>query len=829
MFRLSIRNLAAKKLRLLTTALAIVLGVAFTTGTMILSDTMRASLTSAIDTMASGVDTVVRGPEIADGTAASGTAYRAPVPADELEVVRSLPAVDAAAPYYNGYAQVIGTDGKAIETTGSAGLNWIGDPKLSMFELASGSAPASGEVVLGDRAARAAKVEVGDRVDLITTLGRETFTVSGIARLQGGVDFGDASFTFFSDTDAADRLADPGTMTAIVARSDSLEEGALTAEIAKAVPDQDVITGTVLSADQKDEVSGQIGVFGTILMVFGGIALLVGSFTIANTFSITIAQRTKELALVRAIGASQRQVLGSVLAEAGLLGTVAAVLGLLGGLGVATALTALFGTLGLQFPARALVVSPTTVIVGMAAGIGVTVVAALVPARRAARVAPVDAMRDATMERTTAPLPRVILGTVLAFAGAAALAVGVQDKAATMVGVGTIGVFLAAIALGPVLLRPVGSVLASPFRRAGVSGRLASANALRNPKRSATTAAALMIGVMLVAGASMFAQTARQTILGDTDRVIVADRVVRPIGANPGVPTDVAATVAAVPGTSVLPMRRGDVAIGNGFAALGAVDLDRVDGFLDLRVVGGAITGERDAVVVGDREAADRGWGVGTPLTITFLDGQTADVRVGAIVEQRSALPTVLASYDLVAPHLPLDSLALVNGDAATLQAADAALAEVPTATLDSPAGYARHLASGLDMVLNLVVGFLGLAVVIAVLGIATTIGLSVHERTRELGMLRAVGMSRRQLRRSIRFEAIVIALFGTAVGLAMGVGCTWAALTTLSEKGFAAPVVPGATLVMITVGALLAGTVAAALPARRASRIAVLDAVRTA
>ncbi|MEQ8718654.1 MAG: FtsX-like permease family protein [Acidimicrobiales bacterium] len=827
MFRLSLRSLLAKKLRLLTTAIAIVLGVAFTAGTMILADTMSASFSSTIDDLGEGVDAVVRGDRLDPDDSFSP---RATVPFDTLETVRSIDGVRTAAPYWEGYAQVIGADGKALDLRQSVGLNWIADPDLTMFHLVDGTAPRSGgEVVLDSDTADHAELDVGDTVDLITVAGRESFRIVGLSELDGGSSLGDTAFAFFHDSDAATRLAEPGAVDWIlVGADDTTTEAELATAISAATPDAQVLSGSEFVDELQNEVDDSIELIETVLLAFGAIALFVGSFTIANTFTITIAQRTRELALVRAIGASRRQVLGSVFLEAGILGAVAAALGLVAGLGVATALTKVFSATGLEFPSRALIVAPSTVAVSMAAGIVVTVAAAVVPARRAASVAPVDAMRDASIERLDTSRRRVAIGSALGVAGIAALVSGASGGAASTVGLGSLATLLAVLALGPVLVRPVTGALAVPMRRLGASGRLAAANATRNPRRSAATAAALTIGVMLVVGASMFASTAKATLSGDVDDVLTADQVLRPVGMNPGFPTGIAGSIDALDDVRAVPMQITMALLDGEAADVAGLDLPAATGMIRLNLVDGDLGPA--GLAIGDRVAEDRGWSVGDTVEMTFADGVSQLAVVGAIFEETTALPPVIAPYDTVAPHGDdLDRLVFVDAPSDALATVESILSTAPTVTVDTVDGYAASLAGSLDMVLTVVLGFLGLAVVIAVLGIATTVGLSVHERTRELGVLRAVGMSRRQLRRSIRLESIAIALFGTLLGMAMGIGFTWALLTTLVDDGLASPVVPAGALVAVTVGALLAGTIAAALPARRAARIAVLDAVRSA
>ncbi|MFK8025081.1 MAG: ABC transporter permease [Ilumatobacter sp.] len=828
MFRMSFRNLFAKKLRLVTTALAIILGVAFTTGTMILTDTMIESLDSAIDETNEGVDVVVRGLPVGEDEVFT---VRGPVALDQLDRIRSIDGVTAAEPYWVGYTQVIGNDGKALSMIQSAGLNWIDDRSLSAFELAQGRPPdIDSEVVLGTEAAIEAGLTVGDEVDLITLAGRETFTITGLASLDGIPGAANSAFTFFTPDAAELRLGDSGTTRQILARSDSMQPDDLAARIALSVRDADVVTGKERAAEEQEELGTALGVFETILLVFGAIALFVGSFTIANTFTITIAQRTKELALVRAIGASRRQVLGSVVIEAAMIGLLAAAGGLAAGLGVARGLMWIFARFGLDFPDASLVVQTSTIVTAFVVGAGVTVVSALSPARRAATVAPIDAMRDASIEATGTPRRNLVFGALSAGVGVFGLGAGVSQTNAALVGLGSVATFFAVLAFGPMLVRPVSQLLTWPMRHLGAAGRIAAANADRNPRRSASTAAALTIGVTLVAGASMFASTASESIRGDAADVLVADGVIQPIGANPGLPPEVAQQAATVDGVELRPITWLSARVDGDMETVGGFDAAAAGAFVQLTTIQGAVTGDAGSVIVGDDLADRREWNVGDRVPVEFPDGVTTTFAVEAIIEQSNALPTIVAPYQSVAPHgIGLDQVVLLSGADTAIRAVELALADQPTATVGDVDSYADSLVGTLDTVLNLVLGLLGLAVVIAVLGIATTIGLSVHERTRELGVLRAIGMERRQVRRAIRLEAVVIAMFGTVLGLAMGLGFTAAVISTLGDDGFGAPTVPVATLAAIVVGAIAAGTLAAALPARTAARRPVLDAIASA
>ena len=833
MLRLSLRSLAAKRSRLISTALAIVIGVGFTVGTMILADTMDRSFGTAIDDITAGVDTLVRGEQPVDG-GAGAPSQRTPVDADLLDAVRDVPGVAAVAPYHEGQAQVVGRSGKVIDVPQTLGLNWVDDAAMSTFELVDGTAPsAAGQVALDEKAAEEAGVEIGDRVSVITAKGTETFALTGTARMAGGSQLTNTAFVFFSDADVAVRLSPPGTLDGISARADDgVGESVVTERIADALASApvEVISGSDYRAEQKDQLSTVTATFRTVLLVFAAIALLVGSFTIANTFTITVAQRTRELALVRAIGGSRGQVIGLVLIEALLLGVLASSAGVAAGIGVAKGLLAMLAAIGLEIPATKVVVSSGAIAAGLGAGIGVTVLAAASSARHAARVSPIAALRDGVVDPAATSRRRIAAGTALAVAAGLGLGFGVAQDAPALVGLGTLATLAAVLVLGPVIVAPAMAVLGWPLRRLGVTGRLAAANASRNPRRSASTAAALTIGVMLVAGASMFAATARETIRGDVEQVIVADRVIRPAGSSQGLPPSVAAAAAAVPGASVLPIRDGVASVDGSVQAVSGVDVGEGAGQLALDATAGTLAGAPGTVAVSSDLARSEGWAIGDDLDIELATGTRTTARLAGTFEASTAVASVLLPYDTVATTEadPFDSLVLVSGSHEVLDQVEASLRTQPTAAMGTVADLATSRSGALNVVLSIVVGFLGLAVVIAVLGIGTTIGLSVRERTRELGVLRSIGMTRAQIRRTIRFEAVSIALLGTVLGAAVGLGCTWAVLLTLADSGFAAPVVPAGALVAVAIGAVVAGMAAAAMPARRAARLAILDAVRT-
>ena len=851
MFRLALRSLAAKKFRLLATALAIVIGVGFTVGTLILADTVERSTDLVVDDITAGVDAIVRGPQPVDA-GDMAPSERAPIDDSTVAVVAAVDGVAAAAAHYEGYAEVIGSSGKVLDLTQSVGLNWIGDEELSSFALTAGRAPtADRDVVLGGLAAREAGVAVGDDVDLITAAGTETFRVVGTAEMDGGTDLGGTAFVFFTDAAASGRLTPAGTASSVLVRAErGVAESTITERIAHSLTGADaagvdldgveVLSGADRRAEQKDQIGGMIDLFRQVLLVFAGVALFVGSFTIANTFTITVAQRTRELALVRAVGASRRQVFGLVLLEAVVLGVIASAAGIGAGIATASGLLVVLRGAGMEIPSGDLVIGSSTLATGLVTGLAVTMLAAVSSARRAAAVAPMAAMREGVDDVGTSSRRRAITGGVLATVAVLAVASGLSTGSSSSVGLGGLAAFTAVLALGPVMISPVMAVIGWPLRRiGGVAGRMAAANAVRNPKRSAASAAALVVGVMLVSGASMFAATAKSTIRGDMEQLVVADRVVRAAGMRSGLPSPVTLAATEVDGAHVVPMRDAYAAVGGSVQYVSGVDLGALDGVLEIDVVDGALPGspigdrpnDRDLAAVSRVLADEQGWMVGDVVDVQFGSGATAAVTVAATYEPVTQLADVLLPYDAVVAGTvaALDTRILVSGSDAVLAEVELALQSSPTAIVETVSEYAASQAGALDMVLSIVLGFLGLAVVIAVLGIGTTIALSVRERTREIGVLRSIGMSRRQVRHTVRFEAVSIAVLGAVLGSALGLGITWALLRTLDDEGFATPVLPAGTLVGVAVGAGLAGVLAAAVPARRAARMAVLDAVRTA
>ena len=841
MLRTTVKGLLARKLRLLTTSLAVLLGVAFMSGTLVLTDTIGKTFDDLFADVNAGTDAYVRGAAVIESDFGD---QRPRVDAALVDAVRGVEGVAAATGTIQGYTQIVDPEGEPVGDPGNGaptyGGNWITVDELNPFVLVEGGAPtADDEVVIDKASADDTGYAVGDRVQVLTLAGRQELTLSGIARF-GEVDSpAGASYVLFTDAAAQSLVAEPGRYDAITAvAAAGVGEEELVARIDGALPDgTEVLTGSEITEETQSDIKQQLSFFNVFLMVFAVIALFVGSFIIYNTFSIVVAQRSREMALLRAVGASRRQVLGSVLLEAVVVGAIASVVGLVAGVGVAAGLKALLAGFGIDIPAGGIVLLPRTVVVALLAGLLVSVVSAILPARRASKIPPVAAMRQVALDTSGGSRRRLVAGVAIVAVGGAALAAGLLgDAAVATVGLGAMLVFVGVAVLGPIIARPVAGVLGAPLpRMKGMAGTLARENAMRNPRRTSATAAALMIGVGLVGFITILASSVKASIdevLSDTfTGDVVIDSGSFGFG---GLPPELAEQVAALPEVAAASgIRFTPALIGGSEQTVFSADPEAVDRIVDVGVVAGDLADlDAGGIAVLDTKAEDEGLSIGDTVPVTFTEGER-QLEVRAIyTEQQLAgswfvgLPVIETAVadqaDLQVYVLLEDGVALADA----LPAIEAVAAGYPTADVLDEAEYIRSQSQEIDQILNLIYVLLALAVIIALMGIANTLALSIFERTRELGLLRAVGMTRRQLRATVRWESVIIALFGTTLGLGIGLFFGWALVTALADEGFSAFVVPADELVVIAVIAAVAGVAAAVLPARRASRLDVLAAI---
>jgi putative ABC transport system permease protein len=835
-----VKSLLAKKLRLLSSSVAVLLGVAFMAGTLVLTDTIGRTFDNLFADVYAGTDAYVRSEQSLSSDMGD---QRGRIDENLVGTISAAPGVKAAEGKTQGFAQLVDkSDPSKTVTSGGPtfGTNWEEVEQLNPFRLSSGRGPeAANEAVIDKASADAAGYEVGDTARIVTRSGTHEVVVVGIAKFGEADGPAGGSYVFFTDEAVQRLVGETGKVDGVAALADEgTSERQLQRNISAVLPDGvEALTGAEITAENQSSVEQGLSFFNIFLLAFAVIALFVGSFIIYNTFSILVAQRTREMALMRAVGASRRQVLGSVLAEAAITGLVASAAGLVAGIGVASGLKELMAAFGMEVPASGIVVKPATVAASLVTGLGVSIGSAFFPARRAAATPPVAAMRNVAVDGSSRSRTRVATGVGVTLLGAASLIGGLfagGSNAVAIVGFGAVSVLIGVAVLGPVIARPATQMLGAPLAALnGMTGTLARANATRNPKRTSSTAAALMIGVALVAFITILASSTKASISNTVDQAFVGDFVVT-AGAS-GLSTEVAGRLSGLEEVAeAVGVRSGMVEAGGSLGMLFAVDKSRLEAIADIDVTEGSLSdlgGQHIAVL--EEQAAKRGWKVGDSVEVRFTDGSVQELTVAVLYGQDQPVGNMFVDLPVWEANVAeqFDSQVFVNmaegvnsGQART--AVERAVADNPSAEVQDRTEFKNAQGSQIDQMLNLIYVLLALAVVIALLGIANTLALSIYERTRELGLLRAVGMTQSQLRATVRWESVLIALLGTGLGLIIGVFFGWAIVRALADEGINQLAVPAGQLAVITVIAALAGVLAAIVPARRAARLDVLNAI---
>ena len=836
MRNVTIKGLLAHKLRLALTALAIVLGVTFISGTFVLTDTLNNTFSVLFGNIYQKIDFQVRG--VAQLGSAGANATRNPIPESLLTTIRQLPGVEAAQGAVEGYAQFVARDGKPIVTGGAPtlGVNFDPNPQLSDLRVVTGNPPqAPGEVVMDAGTAGKYHFAVGQSVRILFAGSARTFTISGIAQFGTADNLAGATLAAFTLPVAQQVMQEVGSLDDInVVTSPGASKPAVQRAITAALPaGVQVVTGQTVVAEQTTAVSQALSFFSTALLVFAFISLFVGGFTIFNTFSIIVGQRTRELALLRIVGASRRQVFRSVLAEAAIVGLASSVIGL--GLGVLAAigLEALLRGFGITLPTGSLVFGLRTVLVGLAVGVGVTVVAAIGPARNAVRIPPIAALSDQSSAGDGSLRRRFIWGAAVALAGAALLAVGLAKPVIALVGVGAVLIFVGVAMLSPAIARPISSVIGRPLARVlGVPGQLGRENSMRSPRRTAQTASALMVGLALVAAMSVFGASLSKSATDSVDDAVRADLLVTTGNGAGNFSNAVVAKAAAVPGvTQTTTIYGGQFEIRNTLASLIAVSTQHLTDTVILRMASGSSAAlDQGDLLLDSTTAQSDHLSVGGTVPVAFARTGSSSMRIGGIFEANALIGKYLVSAAFFQSHfstpLPAAMLLRTNGSGGVDQAVTNALAPYPNVQVQTKAQFEQTQVKSVNQLLGLVYALLALAVLIALIGIVNTLMLSVFERTREIGLLRAVGMRRRQVRAMIRSEAVILAIFGAIIGIVIGTGLGIALVSSLKQQGITDTVVPASSLVIFLLLAALLGLIAASWPARRAAKLDVLAAI---
>jgi putative ABC transport system permease protein len=846
MWRATVRSLLGRKARLLLTSISIVLGVSFVSGAFILTDSLSTRFDTLFASVNQNINVEVRGVPISADVPDAGVGDgRVPITEATFDAVRAVDGVDYASPGITGQAVVIGKDGKALAGFGPPALggSWDpGDDQQSPLSLRSGRAPAADdEVVLTAYTADKADVGIGDEVRIVAAGGTKTYTVVGIAQYRDGNrdSLGGETYAAFTIPEAQRMLNVPNGYSIIdVHAAGGVSNEQLKQRIEQvAGSDVEVLTNAELNAEQTSDIKSGLSFFNTFLLVFAGVALFVGAFIIANTFSILVAQRTRELALLRALGASRGQVTRSVLAEAFVVGLLSSAVGLAGGVGLSYGLQGLFSLLGQGFPDGPTKIESRTIIVALIVGVGVTCAAALFPARKAAKIAPVAAMRDSAIPDK--PLRRqAILGAVLAAAGAVAMFLGLTGRPLLVLGLGVLLVFLGVALLSPVLSRPVVAGLGTILGRS-ITGRLGRDNASRNPRRTAATAAALMIGLALVGAIGVIGASAKASIQGlvqGTGADFIIQSTIQ-FGAAAGIPDAALPRLNDVAGVDLVSTLAFDKAHVDGRGSTDGVQAATtgyVISILRLKSVDGRVDDmPAGAVLLSESIAKDRGLKVGQTLDLTYSTGQQSSLKVAGIYQNNALANDLIVPISermkFFNPNVQIAFVTLAGGaslgDVQTRL--DTALTDYPTLDVQDQSTYTAQQTAQIDQIMVVFQGFLVLAIIIAAIGIVNTLALSVLERTRELGMLRAIGMTRKQVKRMVRTESVIIALFGALLGVVVGVGFGIALQRALSGQGIETLALPWVQLIIYVVVAAIIGVLAAVLPARRAAKLNILNAIQ--
>ena len=819
------------------------LGVALLAGTMVLGDTLKANFADMFQSSFGNADAVVRSANTLD---TDGEFAQDLIDGSLADSLAAMDGVAAVVPQIEGFGQLTGADGEKLGGNGPPTLagNWIDDPELNPFELVEGRAPETAdEVVINRGAAKDGDLAVGDTTTVATPEPVEV-TIVGIATFGGADGLGPTTFTGFSLAGAEEHITGrPGEVTSLLVRADSgTTEDELVDRIAASAPDDvEVISGTELVQEANDDIDADfLGVLRIFLTVFALVALLVATFSINNTFTIIAAQRQRSSALLRAIGGDRRQVLLSMVGESVLVGVVASVVGVAVGLGLAQGLKALFDAFGFALPAGGMTLQLSTLLIAPIVGLTVTLLASLAPAVRASRVSPLAALRDVEVDRSATSPVRAVVGGLLLVGGVVALVVGASGGQLGLAGLGAALTVGGVVALGPIAARPVGFVLGTPVARLrGIPGALARRNAVRTPRRTAATASALMVGIGVVTIFTVFAGSLKASVDDNVGAVVKGDLVIATSafgggGMSPGI----VEAIDAVPEVDhAVGVGSGPVSINGRTRQVTVFDPTQSAGTLEPEAVEGSVAELGSGqLAVGESLADDNDWTLGTTLPVRFTDGTTEELEVGAIYENSTTLQQLIIPEATWNAHQvqSITNLVVISlADGVDVESGRSAVeaATTPFAAPDvqTTAEYIDEATSRVNQMLGLIYAMLALAIIIALMGIANTLSLSIYERVRELGLLRAVGADRAQVRSMVRWESVVIALFGTVGGLGVGLLLGWG-LVQAADRGdfpitFTAPVTQ---LVIIVVIGALAGVLAAWRPARRAARVDVIDALAT-
>ncbi|MEU6976187.1 MULTISPECIES: FtsX-like permease family protein [unclassified Streptomyces] len=840
MFRTALRNVLAHKARLLMTVLAVMLGVAFVSGTLVFTDTLsnafRNQSAKSYDDVAVAVSAA---PNQQDPNQTPGLSEQT------RQKIAGLDGVAKATGRVNGFAGVPDKNGKLIGVGWSnKGTNFAPgqDGKDPAYAFTSGEGPVEDDqIALDKETADKGGYQVGDQVRVATNGPVETYTLSGVFTTEDGAVNAGGSLVVFDTATAQKLYLKPGHFLDItVTGKPGADSAKILSEVEKVVGDTaEAQTGQALADQQAKDIEQGLGALNQMLLGFAGIALFVGIFLISNTFTMLVAQRTKELALMRAVGASRKQITRSVLAEAGVVGLVASVVGFVLGIGLAVALRAGMAGFGLKIPDGELVVGTTPLVSALAVGILITMLAAWLPGRRAAKIPPVAAMSSVHAVASTKSLVvRNTIGAIVTALGAVSIVAGAGkggDDGRMLIAGGAFLSLIGVIVLIPLLSRPV-IALARPFLKPfGVAGSLAGQNAVRNPRRTGATASALAIGLTLVTGLSVLGATVGSAVDRMTTDQVKADYMIS-MASGDGLNQAALDAVRKTPGlTAVSPQQAGYLQVKGDFKSVSGVTPGDIEKVLNLKVVDGSLGSlAQGKVAVEEKTAEKKGWKVGSTLPVEFSDKKKGSLTVGAVYEGSEFVSPLVLDAKILNAHDPKPYIPqiLVKMDGGASDSAEKALMKAmgdnPAMTVMDQKDIRDSFGGVINMMLNIMYGLLAMALIIAVLGVVNTLAMSVFERQQEIGMLRAIGLDRRRVKRMVRLEAVVISLFGAVVGIGLGSFLGWAIGETLKNSlPDYALVLPWGRIGIFLLLAGLVGVLASLWPARSAAKLNMLSAIK--
>ena len=821
--------------------LAVVIGVAFVAGSYVLTDTIFAAFDEIFSESLKGTSVVVtaKNPvEQQNGEIPTISASLLPRVKKTAGVRLTAGAIFAPGGFFDAKGDAIGTKfaPKFISSNLPDGLE-----SLTYVEGHAPRGPT--ETSIDEAAAENSDLKLGEEIHIVGKRSAKSYRLVGFTQL-GSASFGGASIAKLTLPEAQSITHTRGRFDQIsVAAAASVSPDTLKRRIERIMPASVRVETAKENANRgSEEIRNNLGFLQTVLLVFGFVALFVGAFLIFNTFSITVGQRTRELALLRIVGASRRQVFRSVLFEALLLGVTASLVGI--GLGVLTAsgLEALIKAFGITLPSGSLVFQSRTVFAGLLVGVGVTVVSAISPARQAVKIPPIAAMSTYEVAQRESSARRLTIGAVIGVAGIVVLAIGLSQPAIQLVGIGAVGIFIAVGILAPAIARPVSSVLGRPLARIlGVSGRIGRKNSMRSPRRTAQTSAALMVGMALVSTIAVYGASLSKSATGTVSDAVSADYIITAPatgGPNTGFSLGTTEAVAKVPGvTRVTNVNSGQLEISRSLATLSSLAPSDLSSTVILKMSSGAAAKSlaEGQLLIDTNTANTNHLSVGSVVPVTFAETGPTTMRIGGIFKPNALLGSYLTGSAFFHTHfaattLPVALLLATSTGATppTSAAVKAALRGYPNLTVQTRAEFQKTQQTSIDQLLGLIYALLALAILIALIGIVNTLMLSVFERTHEIGLLRAVGMRRRQIRAMIRSEALILSVFGALIGVVVGTGLGVALADSLKQQGITDIVIPFTNLVIFLLLAALLGLGAATWPARRAARLNVLEAIAT-